>query len=641
MVMAKGVEDCAFYRYSRLTSLNEVGGDPSGLRDRRRRVPRRRWPPGSATGRDAMTTLSTHDTKRGEDVRARIAVLAEVPDVWAGGARPAARRSRRCPTPASATCCGRPSSAPGRRRRERLHAYAEKAMREAGDRTTWTDPDEALRGAPCTPPSTRPSTTPSVRRSLDELLDARRRRRAGATRWPPSCVALTMPGVPDVYQGSELWEQRLVDPDNRRPVDFDAPRARCSPRSTRGCAARRSTTTGAAKLLVTRAALTLRRDRPELFTAYAAGRRRRARPPTTCSPSTAAARSPSPPGCRSGSPRAAAGATPSLDAARRRVARRAHRPASYAGDARRSTSCSRDLPGRAAGPGARPRDRGRGPLRRVGAARAARLRLSRRAMRVVEMAARRRRLVDARRRSRTPTGGGRLRLPARRRGHAAARPAVAAAAGGRARALAHLRPGRATRGPTTPGPAGSWPASVIYELHVGTFTPEGTLDAALGRLDHLRRLGVDLVELLPVNAFNGTHNWGYDGVLWYAVHEAYGGPAAYQRFVDACHAAGLGVIQDVVYNHLGPSGNYLPQFGPYLKSGAQHLGRPGQPRRRGLAPRCAATSSTTSLMWLRGLPRRRAAARRRARARRHLADRTCSRRWRSRSPRCRPTCAGR
>lgn len=108
--------------------------------------------------------------------------------------------------------------------------------------------------------------------------------------------------------------------------------------------------------------------------------------------------------------------------------------------------------------------------------------------------------------------------------------------------------------------------AVIYELHLGTFTPEGTLDAATQRLDHLVGLGVDFVELMPVNAFNGTHNWGYDGVLWYAVHEGYGGPAAYQRFVDACHAHGLGVIQDVVHNHLGPSGNYLPLFGPYLNS---------------------------------------------------------------------------
>jgi maltooligosyltrehalose trehalohydrolase len=105
---------------------------------------------------------------------------------------------------------------------------------------------------------------------------------------------------------------------------------------------------------------------------------------------------------------------------------------------------------------------------------------------------------------------------------------------------------------------------VIYELHVGTFTPDGTFDAAIERLDHLADLGIDFVELLPVNSFNGTHNWGYDGVLWFAVHDAYGGPAGYQRFVDACHARGLAVLQDVVYNHLGPSGNYLPRFGPYL-----------------------------------------------------------------------------
>jgi maltooligosyltrehalose trehalohydrolase len=106
---------------------------------------------------------------------------------------------------------------------------------------------------------------------------------------------------------------------------------------------------------------------------------------------------------------------------------------------------------------------------------------------------------------------------------------------------------------------------VFYELHIGTFTPEGTLDSAIEKLDHLVDLGVTHVELLPVNGFNGTHNWGYDGVAWFAVHEAYGGPAAYRRFVDAAHAAGLAVIQDVVYNHLGPSGNYLPEYGPYLR----------------------------------------------------------------------------
>lgn len=111
------------------------------------------------------------------------------------------------------------------------------------------------------------------------------------------------------------------------------------------------------------------------------------------------------------------------------------------------------------------------------------------------------------------------------------------------------------------------PGSIIYELHVGTFTPEGTLLSAIERLDHLVELGVTMVELMPVNAFNGTRGWGYDGVLWFAVQEEYGGPAAYQAFVDACHQRGLGVIQDVVYNHLGPSGNYLPEFGPYLIEG--------------------------------------------------------------------------
>ena len=114
--------------------------------------------------------------------------------------------------------------------------------------------------------------------------------------------------------------------------------------------------------------------------------------------------------------------------------------------------------------------------------------------------------------------------------------------------------------------------SVIYELHVGTFTPEGTCAAAAGRLDHLVELGVDLIELLPVNAVNGTHNWGYDGVGWYAVHEPYGGPDGFKAFVDACHRRGLGVVLDVVYNHLGPSGAYLPRFGPFFKPGRSTWG---------------------------------------------------------------------
>ena len=106
--------------------------------------------------------------------------------------------------------------------------------------------------------------------------------------------------------------------------------------------------------------------------------------------------------------------------------------------------------------------------------------------------------------------------------------------------------------------------SVIYETHVGTFTPEGTLDAAVGRLPYLVELGVDVVELLPLATFPGRHNWGYDGVAPYSVHEAYGGPAALHRFVDAAHALGLGVCLDLVYNHLGPDGNYLGEIAPYF-----------------------------------------------------------------------------
>jgi maltooligosyltrehalose trehalohydrolase len=116
------------------------------------------------------------------------------------------------------------------------------------------------------------------------------------------------------------------------------------------------------------------------------------------------------------------------------------------------------------------------------------------------------------------------------------------------------------------------PGSILYELHVGTFTPAGTFDSAIERLDHLVSLGVDQVELLPVNAFNGTHNWGYDGVCWFAPHEAYGGPDGLKRFVDACHQRGLGVILDVVYNHLGPSGAYATRFGPYLAAGSNPWG---------------------------------------------------------------------
>jgi malto-oligosyltrehalose trehalohydrolase len=140
--------------------------------------------------------------------------------------------------------------------------------------------------------------------------------------------------------------------------------------------------------------------------------------------------------------------------------------------------------------------------------------------------------------------------------------------------------------------------SVIYELHVGTFTPEGTLTAALGKLDHLVDLGVTTVELMPVASFPGEHGWGYDGIGLWAVHEPYGGPLALARFVGKCHALGLSVLLDVVYNHVGP-GNRLADFGPYFTQvystpwgKAVNLDQPGSDEVR-------AFIVGNALMWLR------------------------------------------
>jgi len=140
--------------------------------------------------------------------------------------------------------------------------------------------------------------------------------------------------------------------------------------------------------------------------------------------------------------------------------------------------------------------------------------------------------------------------------------------------------------------------AVIYEMHVGTFTPEGTFDAAIGRLDQLRDLGVDMIELMPVAAFPGQHGWGYDGIHLWAVHEPYGGPDGLKRFVDACHARRVAVLLDVVYNHVG-IGNRLADFGPYFTDAhvtpwgpAVNLDQPGSDEVRGFL-------IGNALMWLR------------------------------------------
>ena len=263
MVMAKGVEDTAFYRYTRLGSLTEVGADPSefsiGVTEFHRRQQLRQ-----ASFPASLTTLSTHDTKRGEDVRARISVLAEMPERWEAALEELRGESPLGDGPLEALLWEAiigswPAS------RERLHAYAEKAAREAGNSTRWTAPKEEFE------------------RRMHELVDSvfDDERVAGIIRglldvveqpgWSNSLSAkliqLTAPGVPDVYQGSELWETSLVDPDNRRPVDFDIRQLYLA--AIDGGSQPDIDETGAAKLLVTSRALRLRRDRPDLFTRYA------------------------------------------------------------------------------------------------------------------------------------------------------------------------------------------------------------------------------------------------------------------------------------------------------------------------------------------------------------------------------------
>ncbi|WP_255767996.1 malto-oligosyltrehalose synthase [Pseudarthrobacter sulfonivorans] len=261
MVMAKGVEDTAFYRYTRLGTLTEVGAEPTEfavsaeefhhrMRRRQEELPL------------SMTTLSTHDTKRSEDARARISVIAEVPDEWA-----ATLNTLRglAPVPDGpfenllwqAVVGAWPAS------RERLQGYAEKAAREAGNSTTWTNPDEKFEAA--------------VRAAVDAAFDdarvteavegfvAKIDAAAASNAVAAKLIQLTMPGVPDVYQGSEFWERSLTDPDNRRPVDFTR---RVEELAAIDAGTLPAAGTEPSKLLVTSRALRLRRDRPELFQGY-------------------------------------------------------------------------------------------------------------------------------------------------------------------------------------------------------------------------------------------------------------------------------------------------------------------------------------------------------------------------------------
>jgi (1->4)-alpha-D-glucan 1-alpha-D-glucosylmutase len=261
-VMAKGVEDTAYYRWARFVMLNEVGGDPAHfgrtVEDFHAAQQHR-----LAVKPLSMTTLSTHDTKRSEDTRARLAVLAEMPTDWADLVRRWLDRHPLADRPLASQVWQNlvgawPLS------RDRAHAYAEKAAREAGLSTRWTDVDEEFE------------------RSLHAMVDAAFDDRATNEEisafvgriaphgWSNSMsqklLQLTMPGVPDVYQGTELWDHSLVDPDNRRPVDYALRRGLLA--SLDEGAVPAVDDTGTAKLLVVSRVLRARRDSPELFEGY-------------------------------------------------------------------------------------------------------------------------------------------------------------------------------------------------------------------------------------------------------------------------------------------------------------------------------------------------------------------------------------
>jgi (1->4)-alpha-D-glucan 1-alpha-D-glucosylmutase len=262
-VMAKGIEDTAFYRYNRFAVLNEVGGDPSEIG-----APIDHFHAGAvfrlSEYPDAMTTISTHDTKRSEDVRARMAVLAEMPEQWSALAG-ALMREAPLPDASFAYLLWQTFAGVGFIERERMHAYAEKAMREAALSTSWVMPNADFEDAVHSVIE-RAYDDATLRAPLDALL-AQITPHGWSNSLAQKLIQLTMPGVPDVYQGTETWDYSLVDPDNRRPVDFAAITARLARLDSEGVPPPVDAS-GDAKLWITSRALRARRDEPGLFTDY-------------------------------------------------------------------------------------------------------------------------------------------------------------------------------------------------------------------------------------------------------------------------------------------------------------------------------------------------------------------------------------
>jgi (1->4)-alpha-D-glucan 1-alpha-D-glucosylmutase len=278
-IMAKGVEDTAYYRYTRFIGLNEVGGYPGtfGSGIAQFHAAQKLRAKASPTG---MTTLSTHDTKRGEDIRARLAVLAELADQWGETARrlmalapvpnaafgyllwQTAVALPAMPTTAVRTLGTRVTDGSLDATRSRLHAFAEKAMREAADGTGWVDRNEEFEAV--VHAAVDAAYDNPEMHALIADLSSRIEPHGWVNSLSQKVIQLTMPGVPDVYQGSELWEDSLVDPDNRRPVDFAFRHAALIALTEPPVL----DDTALAKLWVVSRALRARREHPELFTDY-------------------------------------------------------------------------------------------------------------------------------------------------------------------------------------------------------------------------------------------------------------------------------------------------------------------------------------------------------------------------------------
>ena len=547
-VMAKGVEDTALYRSVRLLAHNDVGHEPSiysvppetvhwWAEMQARRSPR------------SMLTTSTHDTKRSEDVRARLAVLAEDPAGWADTVR-------HLDTELADVLPGAPGvewfvyqTAFGAWPidDDRLWPVVLKSMREAKQQTSWLAPDDEFEAA-VQRFVTALTTRAAARAVLDEHV-----RRVGLAGRANSLALLvlraTLPGFPDTYQGMELWGDSLVDPDNRRPVDFELRRAvlagvargdhaglvgRGRPRRREdGGAAGRAGAPAAApdelhdvRVPGARARGTRTAGRDRLPAGHRRGRRGAAVPTDGSEPAPGDDTAP---------------------AARFVAERDDRRGARFRSRLRRRADAAASRIGAGAG----------AMIPRVWAPRAARVDL------VTE---------DGRRPLRADPDGwfvGDEPLPAGSRysysldgGPPRADPRSASQPDGVTGPSAVVDHG-AFRWTDQRWHGSPLAGAVIYELHIGTFSAAGTFAGAIEHLDHLVDLGVTLVEVMPIGEFPGGRGWGYDGVLPFAVHHAYGGPDGFKAFVDAAHERGLGVLLDVVYNHFGPEANHLDEFAPY------------------------------------------------------------------------------